>query len=92
VSVRITGVEAVLDPWIERTDTPTRCNAVLHAIADAADHYDELFGEQALVGDHPLVRWIDVPEGDASVRVLLPHPHKGIHILQIFDFTGIEDL
>ena len=59
-------------------------------IASASEDYEALFAQAAPVGDHPLVRWIDVPDAGVTIRVLLPHPNKGIHLLDIFDI-GAED-
>lgn len=85
MSVRITGVEYVLGPWVEHTSTEQRRAAVIEAIADAAERFDELFQQPAPLGDNPLVRWIDVPQADVTIRILLPHPNRGVHLLGIFD-------
>lgn len=81
----MTGVERVLDPWLERTTTHDRRMAVVEAIAKAAEQYSDLFRQAAPIDESPLVRWIDVPEADASIRVLLTNPHRGLHLLGIFD-------
>ena len=90
MSIRVTGIEEVLDPWLERcSDQPKRA-AVIYKVIWASEHFDELFAQQAPVGDNPLSRWIDIPEFGVTIRILLPYPNKGIHLQGIFDLDKNE--
>lgn len=62
---------------------------MLDAIADAAGRYDVLFAGPASLDENPLVRWIDVPSVPVTVKILLTHPNRGIHLLKIVD-TGAD--
>jgi hypothetical protein len=86
-TVRLTGLSQHLEHWLGRVSTPTRRESVVEALARVAEQYDDLFVQPGPVDDHPLVRWTDVPDADASMRLLLLHPHRGIALLG----TELED-
>ena len=91
MGVKVTNVGEVLDPWLESESREEVCLAVLQAIADAADNYAALWNRPAAFG-HPPKRAIEVGEVGVLIRVLLPHPHRGIHLLQISsDWDGERD-
>lgn len=81
----MTGIEEILDPWLERVLDQSKRAAVINKVIWASEHFDDLFAQQAPVGDNPLVRWIDIPEVGVTIRALLPNPNRGIHLLAIFD-------
>jgi hypothetical protein len=90
VSVRVTGIEEVLDPWLERVSDQSKRAAVIAKVIWASEHFDELFAQQAPIGDNPLFRWIDIPEVEVTIRVFLPYPNRGINLISIFDLDKDE--
>lgn len=78
MSVRVTGIEEILDPWLERVLDQSKRAAVIDKVIWTSEHFDELFAQQAPIGDNALFRWIDIPEAGVTLRVFLPYPHRSI--------------
>lgn len=58
----MTGIEGVLDPWLESVGDRSKRAATVNKIVWVSEHYGELLAQQAPVGDHPLIRWLHIPE------------------------------
>jgi hypothetical protein len=82
--VRVTGLDEIYDPWASSEQDSARRSAVLEALLNATEPeaYAALWAEPATSG-HPLRRRIEVPEADVALEVVLPHPFRGIHLVDI---------
>jgi hypothetical protein len=79
---RATNLDRVLDPWLAQEPDETKRRAVIEAVLWALEHLDELQAQPAFEG-HPLKRLVEVPEAEVALRILLPLPMSGVHLLSI---------
>lgn len=82
MSPRATNLDQVLDPWLEKQPHEAKRRAVVEAILWAVENLDELQAQPAFEG-HPLKRSVEVPEAEVVLRILLPLPMRGVHLLSI---------
>jgi hypothetical protein len=79
---RVVHCDTVLDPWLAAESDHRKCEAVLVALMNAVEHYDDLYAQPAVYG-HPLRRLIEVPEAEVTILVVLPEPFRGIVLVRI---------
>jgi hypothetical protein len=81
--VRVSGLD-VYDSWAAGQADPSARWAVMEALISRTDpeRYDELFNRPAAFG-HPLRREFEVAAAGVIVVVILPHPMRGLHLVDI---------
>lgn len=88
---KVQNDEKVLGPWLDIEPDTRKKAAVLERLASIAEHAEDagsILLQPAPLYEHPLKRYVDVPEAGVTIVVLMAAQYKAIRLLAIEPLEG----